>query len=105
MLWVRTSDLCRVKALRAFLMRPGVYACVRYIRRFRLIEGLRMPAVFGSVLVRLLHGCCTYLSTLTVRLRDRCGLLMNSELAETINTGPCYPQPDSGYRTATPFAS
>jgi hypothetical protein len=54
----RTSDLCRVKALRAFLMRPGVYACVAFIRRFRPIERVRVPLVFSSVLVGLLHGCC-----------------------------------------------
>jgi hypothetical protein len=41
-------------------VRPGVYACVAYIRRFRPIEGLRIPAVFGSVLLGLLHGCCTH---------------------------------------------
>jgi hypothetical protein len=36
-----------------------LYACVAYIRRFRPIEGMRIPAVFGSVLLGLLHGCCT----------------------------------------------
>jgi hypothetical protein len=40
-------------------VRPGLYACVAYIRRFRPIEGMRIPAVFGSVLLGLLHGCCT----------------------------------------------
>ena len=36
-------------------MRPSEYACVAYVRRFRPIEGLHIPAVFGSVLVRVLH--------------------------------------------------
>ena len=40
-------------------MRPGVYACVACIRRFRAIGGMRIPAVFGFVLLGLLHGCCT----------------------------------------------
>ena len=56
---IRTPGLCRAKALRVFRVRPVVYACVAYIRRFRPIGGLRIPAVFGSILRELLHGCCT----------------------------------------------
>jgi hypothetical protein len=52
---IRTPDLRRAKAVRPFLMRPHLYACEAWVRRFRLIEGLRFSPVSGSVLLGLLQ--------------------------------------------------
>jgi hypothetical protein len=53
----RTPDLRRAKALRAFLMRPGMYAYVAYIRGFRPIQGIRVPAVLGSARENKANQC------------------------------------------------
>ena len=51
------------------------------MRRVRTVGELSAPTVFGSVLVRLLHGCCTYALLLTSRLHGGISLRLPSALA------------------------
>src|SRR5918997_4082339 len=44
------------------------------MRRIRTVGGLPAPTVSGSVLVGLLHGCCTYALLLTSRLHSAISL-------------------------------
>src|SRR5215212_2281993 len=55
----RTPALRRAKALRAFRVRPSASACLAQTGLFPQIEEIGVPAPFVSVLVGLLHGCCT----------------------------------------------
>ncbi len=57
--WTRTRDLFLIREVRVFLMRPVLSDNLAYLRPFRYPWHSLSPALFGSVPVRLLHGCCT----------------------------------------------